>query len=196
MSPWDRCITRSPTLMLPAGYNNGIRIVQTSGFVIIEVEKIHEARIVPTDGGRMSIRDHDLDRRSARTLGRRYAGRRQHELPRPRLDLDARRFRTAARHAQQHGAAYRRAVHDDRSQHDPMNDDGRRSGASSPRLESVAAAQSMRRLPDLRSTPATKATKQSNSFSRGARAEEASGQPVKSYRIVQRESLVRSAAGD
>jgi hypothetical protein len=50
MSPWDRCITRSPTLMLPAGYNNGIRIVQTPGFVTIEVEQIHEARIVPTDG--------------------------------------------------------------------------------------------------------------------------------------------------
>jgi hypothetical protein len=50
MSPWDRCITRSPTLMLPAGYNNGIRIVQTRGFVTIEVEQIHEACIVPTDG--------------------------------------------------------------------------------------------------------------------------------------------------
>jgi hypothetical protein len=50
MSPWDRCITRSPTLMLPAGYNNGIRIVQTPGFVTIEVEQIHEARIVPMDG--------------------------------------------------------------------------------------------------------------------------------------------------
>jgi hypothetical protein len=50
MSPWDRCITRSPTLMLPAGYNNGIRIVQTPGFAMIEVEQIHEARIIPTDG--------------------------------------------------------------------------------------------------------------------------------------------------
>jgi hypothetical protein len=50
MSPWDRCITRSPTLMLPGGYNNGIRIVQTPGFAMIEVEEIHEARIIPTDG--------------------------------------------------------------------------------------------------------------------------------------------------
>jgi hypothetical protein len=50
MSPWDRCITRSPTLMLPAGSNNGIRIVQTAGFVVIESEQIHEARIVPVVG--------------------------------------------------------------------------------------------------------------------------------------------------
>jgi len=50
MSEWDRCISRSPMLMLPAGYNNGIRIVQTPGFVMIEVEQIHEARIIPTDG--------------------------------------------------------------------------------------------------------------------------------------------------
>jgi hypothetical protein len=50
MSPWDRCITRSPTLMLPGVYNNGTRIVQTPGFVMIEVEEIHEARIIPMDG--------------------------------------------------------------------------------------------------------------------------------------------------
>lgn len=50
MSPWDRCITRSPTLMLPAGYNNGTRIVQTPGFVVLESEMVHEARVVPTDG--------------------------------------------------------------------------------------------------------------------------------------------------
>src|SRR5262249_16421602 len=50
MSPWDRCITRSPTLMLPGVYNNGTRIVQTPGFAMIEVEEIHEARIIPTNG--------------------------------------------------------------------------------------------------------------------------------------------------
>ena len=50
MSPWDRCITRGPTLMLPTGYNNGTRITQTPGFVVIESEMIHEARIVPLDG--------------------------------------------------------------------------------------------------------------------------------------------------
>jgi hypothetical protein len=50
MSSWDRCITRSPTLMLPTGYNNGTRIVQTPGFAMIESEEVHEARIIPTDG--------------------------------------------------------------------------------------------------------------------------------------------------
>ena len=50
MSTWDRCITRSPMLMLPAGYNNGIRIVQTPTNVVVESEQIHEARIVPIDG--------------------------------------------------------------------------------------------------------------------------------------------------
>jgi hypothetical protein len=49
MSPWDRCITRGPTLMLPTGYNNGVRIVQTPRAVVIESEMIHEARIVPLD---------------------------------------------------------------------------------------------------------------------------------------------------
>ena len=54
MSSWDRCLSRGPTLMLPAGYNNGIRIVQTSGpgagtagLVTIETEAVHEARVVP-----------------------------------------------------------------------------------------------------------------------------------------------------
>lgn len=50
MSSWDRCLSRGPTLMLPAGYNNGTRIVQTRGFVTIESESVHEARVVPTSG--------------------------------------------------------------------------------------------------------------------------------------------------
>ncbi len=50
MSPWDRCITRGPTLMLPAGYNNGTRIVQTPGLVTLEAEMVHEVRVIPTDG--------------------------------------------------------------------------------------------------------------------------------------------------
>jgi hypothetical protein len=50
MSPWDRCITRSPTALLPAAYNNGYQIVQTAKSVVILAEMIHEARIIPTDG--------------------------------------------------------------------------------------------------------------------------------------------------
>jgi hypothetical protein len=50
MSPWDRCITRGPGTMFPAGYNNAYQIVQTPGFVTISNEMIHEARIIPIDG--------------------------------------------------------------------------------------------------------------------------------------------------
>jgi hypothetical protein len=48
---WDRCITRGlPSSMLPFNYNNGIRIIQSPGFVVIDIEMIHESRIVPVDG--------------------------------------------------------------------------------------------------------------------------------------------------
>jgi hypothetical protein len=50
MSPWDRCITRSPGRMFPAGYNNAYQILQTPGYVVILHEMIHEARIIPVDG--------------------------------------------------------------------------------------------------------------------------------------------------
>ena len=50
MSPWDRCITRGPGRMLPAGYNNAYQILQTPGYVVILHEMIHEARIIPLDG--------------------------------------------------------------------------------------------------------------------------------------------------
>ncbi|MDT8398224.1 MAG: hypothetical protein RQ899_06390 [Pseudomonadales bacterium] len=50
-SSWDRCITRGmPVSMLPRNYNNGIRIFQTPGYVVISLEMAHEARIIPTDG--------------------------------------------------------------------------------------------------------------------------------------------------
>jgi hypothetical protein len=49
---WDRCITRGlPSSMFPYPYNNGIEIVQAPGYVIINLEMIHEARVVPV--GRM-----------------------------------------------------------------------------------------------------------------------------------------------
>jgi hypothetical protein len=48
---WDRCITRGlPSSMLPYNYNNGIQIIQSPGYVVIRLEMIHEARIVPLDG--------------------------------------------------------------------------------------------------------------------------------------------------
>jgi hypothetical protein len=49
---WERCITRGgmPNAMLPRAYNNNAQIVQAPGFVVILLEQIHEARIIPTDG--------------------------------------------------------------------------------------------------------------------------------------------------
>jgi hypothetical protein len=51
MSPWDRCITRGvPGQLFPAGYNNAYQIIQTSGYIVILSEMIHEARVIPLDG--------------------------------------------------------------------------------------------------------------------------------------------------
>ncbi len=48
---WDRCITRGmPSMMMPYRYNGGFRIWQTPGYVVFDVEMIHDARIIPTDG--------------------------------------------------------------------------------------------------------------------------------------------------
>lgn len=45
---WGRCITRGlPEGMFPNPYNNGIQIVQAPGYVVINLEMVHEARIVP-----------------------------------------------------------------------------------------------------------------------------------------------------
>jgi hypothetical protein len=45
---WDRCITRGlPASMFPFPYNNGIQILQAPGYVVINLEMIHEARVVP-----------------------------------------------------------------------------------------------------------------------------------------------------
>jgi hypothetical protein len=45
---WDRCITRGfPGSMFPFRYNNGVRIFQSPGFVVIDLEMIHDSRIIP-----------------------------------------------------------------------------------------------------------------------------------------------------
>jgi hypothetical protein len=36
--------------ILPSGYNNNLQIVQGAGYVMILVEMIHDARIIPLDG--------------------------------------------------------------------------------------------------------------------------------------------------
>jgi hypothetical protein len=48
---WDRCVTRGmPVSMEPRNYNNGLRIMQSPGYVLIVLEMAHEVRIIPTDG--------------------------------------------------------------------------------------------------------------------------------------------------
>ena len=48
---WERCVTRGfPASMLPFSHDNGLRIFQSPGVVAIELEMIHETRIIPTDG--------------------------------------------------------------------------------------------------------------------------------------------------
>jgi hypothetical protein len=48
---WDRCITRGmPSSMMPYRYNGGFTILQAPGYVVFQLEMIHEARVIPTDG--------------------------------------------------------------------------------------------------------------------------------------------------
>jgi len=48
---WDRCVTRGmPSSMMPYRYNGGLTIVQAPGYVVFQLEMIHEARVIPTDG--------------------------------------------------------------------------------------------------------------------------------------------------
>jgi hypothetical protein len=48
---WDRCITRGlPASMMPFMYNNGMRIFQSPGVVALQMEMVHETRLIPTDG--------------------------------------------------------------------------------------------------------------------------------------------------
>jgi hypothetical protein len=47
---WDRCITRGmPASMFPYRYNNGMEIIQSPGYVVLNMEMVHEARVIPTD---------------------------------------------------------------------------------------------------------------------------------------------------
>jgi hypothetical protein len=47
----DRCITRGmPATMAPFPYNNGVRIFQAPGWVVINHEMIREQRFIPLDG--------------------------------------------------------------------------------------------------------------------------------------------------
>jgi hypothetical protein len=52
MGLYDRCITRGiPASMMPAGYGSRYDITQSPDSVVIRYEMIHEARVIPLDGG-------------------------------------------------------------------------------------------------------------------------------------------------
>ncbi len=51
-SAFERCITRGlPGAMLPGFYNHNYQIIQTRDYVVINVEMIHDARIIPLATG-------------------------------------------------------------------------------------------------------------------------------------------------
>jgi hypothetical protein len=48
---WDRCTTRGmPSSMMPYRYNGGFKIWQAPGVVVFDLEMIHDARVIYTDG--------------------------------------------------------------------------------------------------------------------------------------------------
>ena len=51
MDAFDRCITRGfPAMMLPKPYNNGVRIFQSPGYVVLQLE-MFGTRLVPVEQG-------------------------------------------------------------------------------------------------------------------------------------------------
>ena len=48
VGPFQRCVAR-PVPRLGGGYNHGIQIVQTPGYVVLHYESMHDARIIPLD---------------------------------------------------------------------------------------------------------------------------------------------------
>ena len=52
MESGDRCVSRGTYgIMMPTAYNNGKMFFQAPGYVVILSEMIHNARIIPIDGG-------------------------------------------------------------------------------------------------------------------------------------------------
>lgn len=48
----DKCISRGlPSSMVPFPYNNGIRVFQSPGFVVLQLEIVHETRVIPIGDG-------------------------------------------------------------------------------------------------------------------------------------------------
>ena len=121
--PYERCITRGlPGAMMPGFYNHNYQILQTPGYVVILVEMIHDARIIPMDG-----RPH-VNSGIKQWLGDsrghwegQHPRRRDHQPPRRRWE-ERRRLR---HHRKREG---HRAFHPSRRERDGLSRDRRRSG--------------------------------------------------------------------
>jgi hypothetical protein len=50
LSTTTRCLYMGAVPMLPPAYNNTYQIVQSPGYVMILIEQLHEARVIPLDG--------------------------------------------------------------------------------------------------------------------------------------------------
>ena len=47
---WERCVTRTLPLAMLSTYNSNYQIIQSPDYVVVLLEMIHEARIIPLDG--------------------------------------------------------------------------------------------------------------------------------------------------
>ena len=50
LSTTTRCLYMGGVPILPPAYNNTYQIVQSAGYVVILIEQLHEARVIPMDG--------------------------------------------------------------------------------------------------------------------------------------------------
>ena len=81
----ERCIlsfgSSAGPPMIPLLYNNNYQIVQTKDSVMILVEMVHDARVVRLERQAPARQRPHVDGRLHRPVGRRHAGRGDHELP-------------------------------------------------------------------------------------------------------------------
>ena len=93
----ERCVLgfNSGPPMEPRAYNNHMQLFQTADHVVILNEMVHDARIIPLDGGSLHEGRDPVDGRLARAVGGRHPGRRHHELLQQELVHRALRATTA-----------------------------------------------------------------------------------------------------
>ena len=157
-SLYDQCITRGVARIDPAGDLQQRQPDHPgAGLVVLRNEMIHETRIVPLDGRpHVEREDPQLHGRFARPLGRRHAGRRDHEHVR-RNGVGGNGGGQPFSDALKITERFTR-VDDDIIMY---QDDGRRSEDIHAAVHARVSAGAAIRATDSSSTPATKATTRS-----------------------------------